>query len=56
MLTREEKKYIAQHPDLTIAVVANDYPYYKNSNDHNPRALFPIFTPHQPTYKSTACL
>ena len=41
ILTQEEKKYIAQHPDLTIAVVANDYPYYKNSNDQQPQGIIP---------------
>jgi signal transduction histidine kinase/ActR/RegA family two-component response regulator len=41
MLTREEKEYIARHPDLTIAVVAKDWPYFKGLENGEPRGMIP---------------
>jgi two-component system sensor histidine kinase EvgS len=43
MLTREEKDYIAKHPSITIAVVANDFPYYKNNDASKPQGIIPDF-------------
>lgn len=40
-LTSQEKEYIASHPDVTVAVVENDEPYYKTGKNGKAEGVLP---------------
>ncbi len=42
-LTQQEKAYIASHPNITVAVLDNNEPYYSAYNQGQPRGIVPEF-------------